>query len=81
MYTNIDTKEIIEALDYILALDLTHHTSVVGLNMNLHIFIKMCIKFTCENTFFTETTYSCFYQVFRIAMSSQLSKKAANLIA
>jgi hypothetical protein len=70
MYTNIDSKEIMEALDYILAIDLNYHTPVLGLNYNLHIFIKMCTKFTCDNTYFTETTYGCFRQIFGIAMSS-----------
>jgi len=35
----------------------------------------------CKNNYFTKTTYGCFKQIFGIAIGSQLSKKAANLIA
>ena len=80
MYTNIDTEKILQAFNWIIAKDAAQQTPCI-LKANTREFIHKCINFVCKNNYFTETTYGRFKQIFGIAMGSQLSKKAANLIA
>jgi hypothetical protein len=80
MYTNIDTEEILQAFDWIIVKDAAQQTPCIP-KANTREFVRKCINFVCKNNYFTETTYRCFKQIFGIAMGSQLSKEAANLVA